>query len=161
MIRDGQLAAILLSLVFGLALSRQQWRSVAATLVPMAAVASASSALVFPDVLAAPTAITAAVFTAICVFVVYWARALPNVLLVASAIGVGLVIGALTSFGGQASLLVRCVPTTLVVAPAAWLVRTDRAIVVKVGASWIMAVALLALGLTVAVGASAGSDHLA
>ncbi len=160
MMRDGVLPAILMCLAFGMAICRQGVRNIALSVIILAIVAAATSALVFPDALAAPTAISVAGFTALFVFAVYSGRAFHPALVACLAVAAGVLIGALTSFVGQASLLLLALPATLIVLPAAWLVRTDRAIALKVLASWILAVSLLSIGLTFAQGLSAGTDHL-
>ena len=158
--RDGALPAVLLCLAFGMAICRQRLRNIALTLLILASAAAPTSALVFPDALAAPTAISAAVLTALFVFAVYSDRAFHPALVAGFGAAAGVLIGALTSFGGQAWLLLLALPATLVAFPAAWLARAGRAIALKVVASWILAVALLSIGLTIAQGVSAGSDHL-
>ncbi len=158
--RDGALPAVLLCLAFGMAICRQRVRDIAAAIVILVVVAIAASALVFPDALAAPTAIAAAALTVLVVFAVYSGRAFHPALAAGLGVAAGALIGALTSFAGQASLLLFALPATLVAFPAAWLARTGRAIALKVIASWILAVSLLSIGLTFAQGVSAGSDHL-
>jgi len=158
--RDGSLPAVLLCLAFGMAICRQRVRDIAAAIVILVVVAIAASALVFPDALAAPTAIAAAALTVLVVFAVYSGRAFHPALAAGLGVAAGALIGALTSFAGQASLLLFALPATLVAFPAAWLAHTGRAIALKVIASWILAVSLLSIGLTFAQGVSAGSDHL-
>ena len=158
--RDGALPAVLLCLAFGMAICRQRVRDIAAAIVILVVVAIVASALVFPDALAAPTAIAAAALTVLVVFAVYSGRAFHPALAAGLGVAAGALIGALTSFAGQASLLLFALPATLVAFPAAWLAHTGRAIALKVMASWILAVSLLSIGLTFAQGVSAGSDHL-
>jgi len=158
--RDGALSAVLLCLAFGMAICRQRVRDIAAAIVILVVVAIMASALVFPDALAAPTAIAAAALTVLVVFAVYAGRAFHPALAAGLGVAAGALIGALTSFAGQASLLLFALPATLVAFPAAWLAHTGRAIALKVMASWILAVSLLSIGLTFAQGVSAGSDHL-
>jgi hypothetical protein len=158
--RDGALPAVLLCLAFGMAICRQRVRDIAAAIVILVVVAIMASALVFPDALAAPTAIAAAALTVLVVFAVYSGRAFHPALAAGLGVAAGALIGALTSFAGQASLLLFALPATLVAFPAAWLAHTGRAIALKVMASWILAVSLLSIGLTFAQGVSAGSDHL-
>ncbi len=158
--RDGALPAVLLCLAFGMAICRQRVRDIAAAIVILVVVAIMASALVFPDALAAPTAIAAAALTVLVVFAVYSGRAFHPALAAGLGVAAGALIGALTSFVGQASLLLFALPATLVAFPAAWLAHTGRAIALKVIASWILAVSLLSIGLTFAQGVSAGSDHL-
>jgi hypothetical protein len=158
--RDGALPAVLLCLAFGMAICRQRVRDIAAAIVILVVVAIMASALVFPDALAAPTAIAAAALTVLVVFAVYAGRAFHPALAAGLGVAAGALIGALTSFAGQASLLLFALPATLVAFPAAWLAHTGRAIALKVMASWILAVSLLSIGLTFAQGVSAGSDHL-
>lgn len=158
--RDGALPAVLLCLAFGMAICRQGLRNIAFSLTILVIVAVATSALVFSDVLAAPTAVTTAALTALFVFAVYSGRAFHAALVTCLGVATGILIGALTSFGGQASLLLLALPWALFAFPAAWLARRGRAIALKVMASWILAVSLLSIGLTFAQGVSAGSDHL-
>ncbi len=158
--RDGALPAVLLCLAFGMAICRQQRHNIALALIILAIGAAATSALVFPDELAAPTAIASAALTVLFVIAVYSGRALHPALAAALGVAAGALIGALTSFTGQASLLLFALPATLVAFPAAWLAHTGRAIALKVIASWILAVSLLSICLTFAQGVSAGSDHL-
>ena len=158
--RDGALPAVLLCLAFGMAICRQRRHNIALTLIILGIVAAATSALVFPDALAAPTAIATAALTVLVVFAVYSGRAFHPALAAGLGVAAGVSIGALTSFGGQASLLLFALPATLVAFPAAWLAHTGRAIALKVIASWILAVSLLSIGLTLTQGVSAGSDHL-
>ena len=158
--RDGALPAVLLCLAFGMAICRQQRHNIALALIILAIGAAATSALVFPDELAAPTAIASAALTVLFVFAVYSGRAFHPALVAGLGVAASALIGALTSFAGQASLLLIALPATLVAFPAAWLAHTGRAIALKVIASWILAVSLLSIGLTFAQGVSAGSDHL-
>ncbi len=158
--RDGALPAVLMCLAFGMAICRQRLRNIALTLIILASVAAPTSALVFPDLLAAPTAIAAAGLTILFVFAVYSDRAFHPALVAVFGVSAGVLIGALTSFGGQASMLLLALPATLVAFPAAWLAHTGRAIALKVMASWILAVSLLSIGLTLVQGVNAGSDHL-
>ena len=158
--RDGALPAVLLCLAFGMAICRQQRHNIALALIILAIGAAATSALVFPDELAAPTAIASAALTVLFVFAVYSGRAFHPALVAGLGVAASALIGALTSFAGQASLLLFALPATLVAFPAAWLAHTGRAIALKVIASWILAVSLLSIGLTFAQGVSAGSDHL-
>jgi len=160
LMRDGALPAVLLCLAFGMAICRQQRHNIALALIILAIGAAATSALVFPDELAAPTAIASAALTVLFVFAVYSGRAFHPALVAGLGVAASALIGALTSFAGQASLLLFALPATLVAFPAAWLAHTGRAIALKVIASWILAVSLLSIGLTFAQGVSAGSDHL-
>ena len=158
--RDGALPVVLLCLAFGMAICRQRVRDIALTLIILAIVAAATSALVFSDELTAPTAISVAALTVLFVFAVYSGRAFHPALVAGLGVAASALIGALTSFAGQVSLLLLALPATLVAFPAAWLAHTGRAIALKVIASWILAVSLLSIGLTFAQGVSAGSDHL-
>ena len=157
---DGALPAVLLCLAFGMAICRQQRHNIALALIIVPIGAAATSALVFPDELAEPTAIASAALTVVFVFAVYSGRAFHPALVAGLGVAASALIGTLTSFAGQASLLLFALPSTLVSFPAAWLAHTGRAIALKVIASWILAVSLLSIGLTFAQGVSAGSDHL-
>jgi hypothetical protein len=60
------------------------------------------------------------------------------------AVNTGLAAGGVAAAAGSRADLLIALPCALACLPAGWLVRSGRPIVVKVAASWLLAVALLA-----------------
>ena len=67
------------------------------------------------------------------------------------AVNTGVAAGAVTAVRGEPEDMLVALPCTMVVLPATWLVLSGRSIVVKVAASWLLAVALLAAALPAVV----------
>lgn len=78
---------------------------------------------------------------------VHFASALGLFAALVLSVDAGLWASAVLSLGGSRADLLKAVPWTLIVVPASWFVRRRGALPVKVVSSWIMAVAVLAIGL--------------
>lgn len=68
--------------------------------------------------------------------------------------------GAVTSVAGSMPALLAAVPWVLVTVPAAWLVTHGRGIAVKIGSSWLIAIALLSAALPLTPTPGYEPDHL-
>lgn len=76
------------------------------------------------------------------------------------ALNAGLWVGAVISTAGSRFDLLKSLPAVLVCWPAAWLVARNRGIAIKVASSWLIAVALLAAGLTLVPTPGYKPDHM-
>jgi hypothetical protein len=74
----------------------------------------------------------------------HFSGGLPSLGAVVLALNCGAWAGAVTAVAGQPRDLLMAMPWALLVIPGAWLVRARRPIVVKVAASWLIAIAVLA-----------------
>ncbi len=76
------------------------------------------------------------------------------------ALNAGIWVGAVISTAGDRLDLFKSLPVALVCWPAAWLVARNKGIVIKVVSSWLIAVALLAAGLTIVPTPGYKPDHM-
>ncbi|MFN2474615.1 MAG: hypothetical protein ABR588_11955 [Sphingomicrobium sp.] len=158
--RDGAVPAIALCLALGILLAYAPRRALLAAIVAIALVAIAVSAIVLPLEWQAYVVIACWAGTLLFALAIYVARPIPLTAAVLAAVLAGLMVGALTSEIGRPTVLALALPCVLVSLPASWLVQRRKAIVLKVLTSWIVAVAILSTGLTLAAGVNAGADHL-
>lgn len=158
--RDGALPAIALCLVFGMMLTYAPGKATLWGIAAGTLVAIVVSAVALPLEWRAQIVLACWAGTILAAAGVYLARPIPAWLAVFAAVAAGLLTGLLTGEVGRPGVLAAALPCMLIRFPAIWLVRSRRAIVLKVLTSWIVAVAILSAGLTVATGANAGSDHL-
>lgn len=158
--RDGALPAIALCLMLGMMLAYARPRSVLAAIVVLGLSALGASAIVFPLEWQAYVVIACWCGTMLFAMAIYLARSIPVLGAILAAATAGAMTGALTGEIGRPGVLASALPCVLVCLPAGWLVRRRHAIVLKVLTSWIVAVAVLSTGLTIAAGVNAGADHL-
>ena len=158
--RDGALPAIALCLIFGMMLAYVAPRTALAASLLAAAVAVVESAIVIPVEWRSAIVIGCWSATMLFAISVYAARPLPAWAAGCSAVIAGLLVGLITDQIGRPGVLAIALPCLLIQFPARWLVSVRRAIFLKVLTSWIVAVALLSIGLTVSAGVNSGSDHL-
>lgn len=78
----------------------------------------------------------------------------------ALALNAGIWAGAVIAVAGHRSDLLKALPFSLLVLPSAWLVATKRGIAVKVVASWLIAVSLLAAALPLVPTPGYKPDHM-
>lgn len=158
--RDGALPAIALFLALGMMLAYAADRTWLAAAIAALLAAVGASAVVLPLEWQAYVVIACWSGTLLCAIAIYAARPIPRSAAILTAVFAGLATGALTGETGRPGVLALALPCLLVRFPAVWLVRQRRAVVLKVLTSWIVAVAILSTGLTVAAGVNAGADHL-
>lgn len=159
--RDGALPAMLLCLALGLLLAQASGRGRAAAAVALIMVAVPIGGLAWPIAWQGLLLLSCWGMTLLLIGGVYVARAVPVSVAVAAALLGGVLAGAITSEVGRVGVLVVALLCVLVAWPGAWLIRRQQAIVVKVLASWLLAVAMLSAGVTLASrDANAGADHL-
>ena len=72
----------------------------------------------------------------------------------------GILCGAVVEVAGTPGDLLKALPFVLLVLPARWLVATKRQIAVKVAASWLIAVAILAAALPIEPTPGYEPDHM-
>lgn len=158
--RDGAFPAMLLSLMLGLTLAFAARRTVAIACLLLAAAALATSLFALPLEWRGAMAIGCWSETVLLAILVFSGRPLPAPLAAVAATIAGCFVGAVASQLARPFVIVEALLCTLILLPAAWLVRRRWSIAVKVLASWLLAVAVLAGGTTIATGPTAGSDHL-
>lgn len=76
------------------------------------------------------------------------------------AVNAGVWAGAVIASAGSRWDLVKALPAVLLCFPAAWLVSTGRGIAVKVAASWLIAIAILAAALPLVPTPGYKPDHM-
>lgn len=142
--RGGYLPPILVCAALGFALSFAPRRVLLAAIALVIVTAVAVSAI------GVPVARVDAVFYCLWGSVVLTAgcvhlpKRVPAALALILAINTGLWSGAVTSVSGTGLDLATALPFILLCVPGCWLVASGRAIVLKVLASWLIAVAILA-----------------
>lgn len=142
--RGGALPPALLAAALGLALAFAPRRTLMFTL-PMFAVAAGLASLWRP-----PAAWTDAIFLGCWLSVAACSASvhLPNPLGFRGALALaalaGFWAGAVIAAAGAANDLFKALPWVLICVPALWVVAQRRQVVVKVGAGWLVAVAILA-----------------
>ena len=142
--RGGYLPPLLLCAALGFALSFAPRRMILPCIAAMVVAAMAVSAI------GIPIARIDAVFYCLWASVVVTSASVhlpwrvPTALALILAINAGIWSGAVTSVAGARLDLAIALPGVLLCAPGAWLVATNRSIVLKVMASWLIAVAVLA-----------------
>lgn len=78
----------------------------------------------------------------------------------ALALGMAVLAGAVTALAGSVSALLAALPWALVTIPAAWLIARGWGIAVKIGSSWLIAIAALAAALPLTPTPGYEPDHL-
>ncbi len=149
----GALPPALLCAALGVALSFAQRRAIVVglTLMAVAALATSFTAGALLEGQSQPVLMTGFAAVVGLALLVHLPRG-PNLPLAAAC---GLVAGALAggeiAAAGRTVDLAYALPAALLSVPGRWLVETRRGLAVKVVASWLAAVAVLALALTLAV----------
>jgi hypothetical protein len=152
------LPAALLSAAAGLALGFAPRRARTWSLALLLVAALASALTRTPPGWAQALLVAAAVSTAACAAAVHLPHGVGPRLAAALALNSGFWIGLLTAT--ERGLLTIALPWALLAAPAAWLVSGGRGVVVKVGAGWLIAVALLAAALPLVSTPGYAPDHI-
>lgn len=159
--RDGALPAVLLCLALGLLLAYVPARGRAAATAALIVVAVPIGGLALPVGWQTPLLLSCWGTTGLFVAGVYLSRAVPVAVAVASGLIGGVLAGAVTSEVGRVEVLAAALPCVLVAWPGSWLASRRWSIVLKILASWLLAVAVLSAGVALASGgANAGADHL-
>lgn len=158
--RDGALPAILLCVIAGMPLVNASRRAAATSVLLLLFAALTASALIVPFELRLAVVVLCWGLVIVGALGVLRARPLPVTVTILFATAAGLSTSAMTALVGQLSVLALSLPWVAVWIPATLLAGSGRAIIVKVLASWILAVALLSTGLTLSQGVNSGSDHL-
>ena len=151
----GALPPALLCAALGLALAFAPPRALAPALVALAFAALAAAMLATGRAPAETLAVGCWVSVAVTALAVHWPRGLPAPLAIVLAANAGAWSGAVAG-GWQAAVVVA---PALVALPAMWIARSRAAVALKVGASWIAAVALLALALPLVSTPASTPEH--
>lgn len=91
---------------------------------------------------------------------VHLPRGLPGWVAVAVAVNAGLWAGATIAVAGAPVDLVRALPVLLLALPSRWLIAHRAGVAVKVAASWLIAVAILAATLPIVPTPGYVADHM-
>lgn len=156
----GVLPLVLLCAAVGLALSfttaRAAWTGAAA----MAASALAVAFVTLPQSLAEAALAGLLISTIVTAALTYLPRELPGTWAVAAAINAGLWSGALASISGMRVGLALALPLSLLFIAGQWRLVRNYAIVIKVLASWIIAIASLAMFVSLMPTPGYKPDHM-
>jgi hypothetical protein len=147
----------LLCTALGLALTRASWKSLLPACLLLAAAAFAAETLVGQE-FQRQAVIGSAASIAVTALAVHLRRELtmlPALLMSANA---GFWCGAVGAVSSGPSTLL-ALPLVLVALPGRWIVRQDRAIVLKVLSGWLVAVAVLAAALPLVTTPGYEKDH--
>lgn len=147
--RGGALPPALVCAALGLALGFAPRRIWAPALAALAAAAVSTSLIPQPFGWTDAIYVGAWITVALTASVLHLPGGVGPRLALALSLNAGLWSGALVCATGRQPDLLKALPWALLCLPAGWLVATNRAIAVKVAASWLIAVALLAAFLPV------------
>lgn len=158
--RGAALPAALLCAALGLLLAFAPRRAVLAALALAAAVAAIASLLPVRDRAVEIAFLGCWASVILLAAAVHLPRGVPLWLALAAAVDAGVWCGAVIAGEGARLDLLRALPALLIVLPAGWCVGRGWAIPVKVVASWLIAVALLAALLPTAATPGYAPDHM-
>lgn len=158
--REEALPALLLCAIFGLALGFASRRVALGAVTALAGAAFALSTLVLPFEWRTSIVIGCWAATIAAAILIYRAHPLKWPAAMVGAVVAGMLVGGLTAATGRAMILTTALPWLLIALPAGWLAGWRKAIVIKVLASWGLAVATLSTGVVLSQGADSASDHL-
>ena len=158
--RGGPLPVALLCAALGFALAFAPSRARLPALIILCAVAAIARFLPFHRI--SPEIVFAGcwVSVALTALTVHLRPGRPEWFAPALASNAGLWAGGVVAISGVVFDLVRALPAVLIVVPAAWLAARSGAIAVKVVASWLVAVAILAATLPIVPTPGYASDHI-
>ena len=158
--RGGALPPALLCAALGFALAYAPRRVWSAALLALVSVALGVTFIPPPLAWRDPAFVgcwASIVVTALCV---HLPRGVGSRLAVGLGVNGGLWTGAVIAVAGARLDLVKAVPWALLCVPGAWLVATRRGLAIKVAASWLIAVALLAASLMLVPTPGYVPDHM-
>ena len=147
--RGGALPPALLFAAFGLALAFAKRRSLLPAILATAVIAALVSFVPIGGQWADPCFLGCWISVLIAAVSVHLPRGLGPRLAILLAVDIGVWGGAVIAVAGKPLDLALSAPWLLLALPAGWLVRTKRQIAVKVLASWLIAVSLLAATLQI------------
>ncbi len=158
--RGGALPAALLCAALGFALSFAPRRVLPASLLVLIMIGSGSGLLVVPGPWRELVFAGCWTSVALTALLVHLPRGIGPRLALAVAANAGLWAGAVISEAGAPIDLVRALPWALLCVPGGWLVRSSRRIVIKIVASWLIAVSILAGALPMVPTPGYAPDHM-
>ena len=151
-------ALICAALGFALAYAPQRARLVSLGLLVLAA--GAASFLVLPTAWQDGIFLGCWASVVLAALAIHLPRGVGPRLAAALALNSGLWAGAVIASAGSRWDLAKALPAVLLCFPAAWLVATRRGIAVKVAASWLIAIAILAAALPLVPTPGYKPDHM-
>jgi len=142
--RNGALPAALLCAALGLGLSCAQGKAAARGLVVLLVTASAIALTPVPSNCSGPVLLGCWISIIVSAAMVHSPRTLNDKLALALSLNVGIWTGAAIALAPSRVDLLEALPFSLCVSPGSWVRRRGQTIVLKVLASWLIAVAVLA-----------------
>ncbi len=158
--RGGFLPPALLCLALGLALAFVPRRTALASAALAAVIALAVWLVPFPATLVEPVFVGLWVSVIVTAGLVYWPGSLPPKLPFFAAINAGLWIGAVCAVAASGGVLALALPLIFLAIAARLLVERGWSIALKIGASWLIAVATLAAMVSLTPTPGYAPDHM-
>jgi hypothetical protein len=159
-LRGGALPAALLCAALGFALSFAPRRALPVSGVLLAVIGAGCGVLVLPSSWREPIFAGCWISVAVTALLVHLPRGVGPRLALAVAANAGLWAGAVIAEAGAPSDLLKALPWVLLCLPGGWMARTSRQIVIKIVASWLIAVSILAGALPMVPTPGYAPDHM-
>ncbi|CAN5308781.1 hypothetical protein BH11PSE2_BH11PSE2_08860 [soil metagenome] len=158
--RGGALPPALLCAALGFALAVAPRRAMLAGIVALVAVAAVIAQIAIPQAWLEATFLGCWLSAIVTAATVHLPKDRHLVLPLLLAVNAGVWSGAVVAVAGEPLDLAKALPAVLIALPAAWLVHTNRTIVIKVVASWLIAVSVLAAALPLTPTPGYKPDHM-
>ena len=158
--RGGSLPPALLCVALGLALSFAPPRARLAGSAALAIVALATSFVSLPQGAVEIVFLGCWASAVLTAAAVHLPQGLGPRLTVGLSVNAGIWTGLVIAVAGEQIDLAKALPAVLLCIPGAWIVKTCRAIVIKIAASWVIAVSILAASLPMLPTPGYQADHM-
>lgn len=156
----GILPLALLCAALGLALAKKPAKVAAIAIVALVA-ASVLSTVAIPTAGWETPALLGLWFsTALTAALAYLPRGIGGIWSVLAGINAGVWVGVVAHSAGESASIASALPFALLFLPAAWLLEKELGVAVKVAASWIVAVSILAVMVAISPTPGYAPDHM-